>query len=136
MLGSVRYHIRIDAPAELVWSIVGDPASIASWFPDFEASSVEGTTRTMTAASGLSFDEELLVVDGILRRVQYSLNLPIMSFHRGTMDVLDLGDGTSVVVYATDADPRIMALVIGSATQRALEEIKVQAEAAATREDS
>lgn len=136
MLGSVRYHVRINAPASLVWSIVGDPASIADWFPDFESSSVVGTTRTMTASSGLTFDEELLVVDGLLRRIQYSLNLPIMSFHRGTMDVLDLGDDTSAVVYATDADPRIMALVIGSATQRALEEIKVQAEAAVSKEAS
>jgi uncharacterized protein YndB with AHSA1/START domain len=136
MLGSVRYHVHIDAPVDVVWGIVGDPAAIAGWFPDFESSSVEGTTRTMNATSGFSFTEELLVVDPLLRRVQYTLDLPIMAFHRGTMDVLDLGDDTTVVVYATDADPRIMALVIGSATQRALGEIKDQAEAAVSKEAS
>ena len=39
----------------------------------------------------------------------------------GTIDVIDLGDGTCLVVYATDADPATMALVIGGAAGSALE---------------
>ncbi len=39
-------------------------------------------------------------------------------------DVLDLGDGTSVVVYAADAQPATMALVIAGAAGNALEHLR------------
>ena len=48
--------------------------------------------------------------------------------HLGTVDVIDLGDGTCLGVYSTDALPDVMALVIGGATGDALENIKALAE--------
>jgi hypothetical protein len=53
----------------------------------------------------------------------------MVSVHRSTLDVLDLGDGTCVVVYAADADPRTMALVIAGAAAGALDELKRMMEA-------
>ena len=44
----------------------------------------------------------------------------------GTIDVIDLGDGTCLVVYPTEADPRTMALMIGGGTAGALDELKRQ----------
>lgn len=67
-------------PADEVWAVVGDPATIHHWFT-------------------------------------------------GTIDVHDLGDRTSLVVYATDADPDTLALVIGGATGAALRELRDQVEA-------
>jgi len=52
----------------------------------------------------------------------------VIRHHRGTIDVVDLGDGTSLVTYATDADPRTMALTIAGATAGALAELKRQME--------
>ena len=40
----------------------------------------------------------------------------MFTYHRGTIDVIDLGDESCLVVYSTDADPRTMALTIGSGT--------------------
>ncbi len=68
--------------------------------------------------------EEILVNDRVQRRFQYRITASIFNYHRGTIDVLDLGDDTCVVVYSTDADPRTMALTIGSATAGALDELK------------
>ena len=130
MIGSIRHQITIDRSADDVWRLVGDPPRLSEWFPDFISSTVEGSTRTVTSASGISIDEELLVVDSILHRLQYRLELPIVTFHRGTIDVIELDEAKSLVVYATDADPRIMAMVIGSATARALREAKRQLEGA------
>jgi hypothetical protein len=48
----------------------------------------------------------------------------MFSFHRGTIDAIDLGDGTTLVVYATEADPRTMALVIAGGTAGALDELR------------
>ena len=88
MLGAVRYSSEIARPADDVWAMVGEPARIGDWFPDFASATVEGTTRTIVTKSGMTFDEELLIVDPILRRLQYRLDLPIISFHRGTIDVI------------------------------------------------
>ena len=67
----------------------------------------------------------------IQRRFQYRITAPIFRHHRGTIDVIDLGDGTCLVVYSTDADPRTMALIIGGGTAGALDELKRQMEPAA-----
>jgi hypothetical protein len=41
-----------------------------------------------------------------------------------TLDVIDLEDGTSLVVYSADADPSTMALVIAGAAGNALEHLR------------
>jgi arylsulfatase A-like enzyme len=72
--------------------------------------------------------EEILVNDPVQRRFQYRLDLPIVQHHRGTIDVIDLGDDTCVVTYQTDCDPRTMALTIGGGTAGALDELRRQME--------
>ena len=68
--------------------------------------------------------EEILVNDDVQRRFQYRITAPMFTHHRGTIDVIDLGDDTCLVVYSTDADPRTMALIIGGGTAGALDELK------------
>lgn len=120
----MRREVRIARPAADVWALVGDPARLHEWFPGFVATAVDGMHRIATTASGLPLPEEILTVDPILRRFQYRLVAPIVQHHLGTVDVFDLGDGTSLVAYATDAEPQAMALVIGGATGAALAELR------------
>lgn len=126
--GSVRHHVRIDRSADDVWALVGDAARLHEWFPGIVSCTVDGTTRIITLGSGLPMPEEILVNDPVARRFQYRITAPLFSYHRGTIDVLDLGDGTCVVVYAADADPRTMALTIGGGCAGALDELKRQME--------
>jgi hypothetical protein len=127
-LGTVRHYVRIERPAADVWSLAGDPARLHEWFPGIVSCSVEGNTRVIVLGSGLPMPEEILVNDPIQRRFQYRITAPLFVHHRGTIDVLDLSDGTCVAVYATEADPRTMALTIGGASASALEELKRQME--------
>ena len=129
-LGSLRHEIRISAPADAVWERVNDAARLNEWFPGMIECTLDGNRRTITLASGMKMPEEILVRDSIERRLQYRITAPIFAFHRGTIDVIDLGDGTCEVVYSTDADPRTMALLIASGTRRALAELKRQMESA------
>ncbi len=122
-MATVRRELRIHQSADAVWAVLGDPVTIAEWFPGIASATVDGTTRVITTASGLPMPEEILVNDPILRRFQYRLDAPIAEFHRGTIDVFDLHDGTCLVSYATDAVPDAMALIIGGATGPALEGI-------------
>lgn len=119
--GSVRRQVRIRRPADEVWALLGDPARIPEWFPGIVDATVDGTSRTVTTGSGLPMPEEILTNDGIQRRFQYRISAPIVREHLSTLDVHDLGDGTSLAVYSADADPNTMALIIAGAAGSALE---------------
>jgi uncharacterized protein YndB with AHSA1/START domain len=122
-LGSIRHEVRVRRPADEVWALVGDPTRLPEWFPGIDACTVDGSTRVITLGSGLPMPEEILVVDPVQRRFQYRITAPMFRHHRGTIDVIDLGDDTSLVVYSTEADPRTMALTIGGGTAGALDEL-------------
>jgi hypothetical protein len=128
MLGSFRHEIRITRSADDVWARVSDAAALHEWFPGIIACTVDGTTRVITMGSGMPMPEEILVNDSSQRRFQYRITAPLFQHHRGTIDVIDLHDGTCLVVYSTEADPRTMALVIAGGTNDALKELKRQME--------
>lgn len=122
--GSVRRHVRIDRPAGDVWTIVGDPARIAEWFPGIESATVEGSTRTITTGAGMPMPEEILTNDPLQRRFQYRITAPMFREHLSTLDVIELDEGSCLVVYSADADPATMALVIAGAAGNALEHLR------------
>ena len=122
--GSVRRQVRIARPPADVWAIVGDPARLPDWFPGIVDAKVEGTSRVITTASGMPMPEEIVTNDPLLHRFQYRITTGLLREHLSTIDVLDLGDGTSLVVYGVDADPGTMALVIGGAAGNALEHLR------------
>ena len=128
--GSVRRQVRIARPPDEVWAIVGDPARIQEWFPGIESSTVDGTTRVIVTGSGLPMPEEIVTDDPLQRRFQYRITAPMIREHLSTLDVLDLEDGTSLVVYSADADPSTMALVIAGAAGNALEHLRTTMEGA------
>lgn len=128
--GSVRRHVRIARPADEVWALAGDPARLHEWFPGIVATTVDGSTRTVTTESGLPIPEEIVTVDPLQRRFQYRITAPMFREHLSTLDVLDLGDGTCVAAYAADAVPSVLALVIAGAAGNALERLRVLMEGA------
>ena len=122
--GSIRRHARIRRTAAEVWDRIGDPARIQEWFPGIESSTVDGASRVITTDGGLAMPEEIVTNDPLQRRFQYRITAPMFREHLSTLDVLDLDDGTCVVVYAADADPSTMALVIAGAAGSALEHLR------------
>ena len=130
MRASVRRSVRIDRPADEVWALVGDPARIAEWFPGIVSATVDGTTRVVTTGAGIPMPEEIVTNDALQRRFQYRITAPIVREHLSTLDVHDLGDGTSLAVYAADADPATMALVIAGAAGNALENVRTMLQGA------
>ena len=128
--GSVRRHVRIACPPAEVWARIGDPARIQEWFPGIESSTVDGTTRVIVMGSGIPLPEEILTNDPLQRRFQYRITAPMFREHLSTLDVLDVGDGTSLVVYSADAIPATMALVIAGAAGNALDNLRTMMEGA------
>ena len=128
--GSVRRQVRINCPADQVWGLIGDPLRIPEWFPGITDAAVNGTMRVITTGAGIPIPEEIVTKDDLQRRFQYRITGPMVKQHLSTLDVLDLGDGTSLVVYAADADPSPMALIIAGAAGNALEHLRTLMEGA------
>lgn len=128
--GSVRRQVRINRSAADVWGEIGDPARVAEWFPGIDAATVDGTTRVIVTGSGMPMPEEIITNDPLQRRFQYRINAPMFREHLSTLDVLDLGDGTCLVVYSADANPATMALVLAGAAGNALEHLRTTMEGA------
>jgi hypothetical protein len=133
-MASIRREIRIDAPVDDVWPLVGEPGRIHHWFPGIVDCTVEdtedGVVRTVTLGTGITLEEHVVTNDPIARRFQYRIVGGVFREHLGTVDVIGLDDTTCLAVYSTDALPDVMALVIGGATGVALENIKSLAEEA------
>lgn len=128
--GSVRRQVRIKRTPADVWALIGDPARLPEWFPGITEAVVDGTSRVITTGAGLPMPEEIVTLDHLLRRFQYRITAPMFVEHLSTLDVLDLEDGTSLVVYGVDAVPATLALVIGGAAGSALEHLRTLLEGA------
>jgi hypothetical protein len=122
--GSVRRQARIARTPDDVWAVVGDPARVHEWFPGIVDCTVDGSTRVIITGSGIPMPEELVTIDPLLRRFQYRITAPMFREHLSTIDVYDLGDGTSLVAYGVDAEPSTMALLIGGAAGNALDHLR------------
>ena len=122
--GTVRRHVRIARSPEEIWPYIGDPARLPEWFPGITSATVDGSTRVITTGAGLPMPEEIVTNDAIQHRFQYRITAPMFREHLSTLDVIDIGDGTSLVVYAADAQPSTMALVIAGAAGNALENLR------------
>lgn len=123
-MATVRREVRVARPPGEVWALVGDPRRLHEWFPGVVDTVVDGDDRTITLASGIPMPEKIVTVDDVARRFQYRVTSPLFRSHLGTIDVLDVGDGTSMVVYGTDAEPAVLALVVGGAAGAGLRNVK------------
>ena len=123
MRGTIRRQVRINCSPDKVWELVGDAARIPVWFPGIVSAEIDGDTRTITTGSEIPMAEQFWA-DPLQRRFQYRITGGLFREHLSTLDVIDLGDGTCLVVYGVDADPNTMALVIGGAAGNALEHLR------------
>lgn len=112
-MATIRSHARVQRTADDVWKVVGDPARIIEWFPGVTAVTVEDDLRTLTLASGLPIREQIVTLDPRMRRFQYRILGPLpVTYHLGTMDVIDDGEPGCLLVYSTEIVPEPMAFVL------------------------
>ncbi len=140
-VGSIREHVIIEVPPDLVWSRIADVENNSSWFTSLQTSwcDLDNATgrpvRMVVGGTGLAMTEDIIRVDSVQRRLQYRLRpIGFITHHLATIDVLDVTDltgaPTSMVVYSTELSPAPLAVAFGGATRQALDTLKTQTEAA------
>lgn len=132
-MASVRREVIIERPADVVWQqIGGDPTAMARWFPGVVSASLEepgdGEIRRISTVRGFEIPEAIVLNDAVLRRFQYRIVAPMFREHLATVDVIALDEQRSMVIYGTDAEPGVFALVIGGAAGEGINELKRQLE--------
>ena len=132
-MASVRREVIIDRPVDVVWQqIGGDPTALGGWFPGVVSvrldEAAERPTRIIETRRGFPIPEEIVLNDSTIRRFQYRITAPMFRHHLATVDVIAVDDHRSMIVYGTDAEPAVFALVIGGATGVAIDELKRQLE--------
>ena len=130
-MATVRHHVVVGATADRAWQLLGDPSRVAEWYPGITGCTIEGSTRTVMLGSGLEMPEEIVTVDELQRRFQYSLRVPVVRHHLSTIDVLELDERHCCCVYGVDAEPAVMALLIGGNAGDGLVRAKALLEGAA-----
>jgi uncharacterized protein YndB with AHSA1/START domain len=129
-MASLRSTARIARPADEVWKVVADAAGISAWFPGIEHATAADGTRSCTLAGGHELHEDVVNVDGELRRFQYRITggMPV-DHHLGTVDVLEDGQN-SLVVYSTEITPDELADMIGPSIEGGVQGLKAHLEGA------
>jgi hypothetical protein len=127
-MATMRYHTKIDRPADEVWALVADVGGLADWFPGVETCTLHGDVRTV-ATMGIEVDERIVVSDPALRRLQYTIvgGPMVPEHHLATIDVLEDGDG-SLLVYSCDVSPDSLADLFAPIYSSATDAIKAQVE--------
>jgi len=101
--------IRINAPPEVVWAVVGDYNGSPRWLPLVERSEIvvgknnrDGAIRLITRRDGTKVTERLLDHDSQEMRMAYTyVDGAIMaSDYFPVISVKDAGDGTSIVEWS------------------------------------
>jgi len=98
----IATSIKLNAPADTVWGIIGDPAGLADWHPAIatsEAHTHEGSpARVCTLGDGAKLLEKIDAHDDAAKQYTYSIvesPLPLKSY-RSTIGVRDAGGGCEV----------------------------------------
>ena len=120
---TARQSIRINAPPQAVWAVVGDFNGSPRWLPLVERSEIVlgtnnqvGSIRLITRRNGTKVTERLLDRDPQSMRLAYTYvdGAVMASDYFPVLSVTDAGDGTSIVewsahfrrlAYATDPPP-------------------------------
>ena len=116
----VRREAVIAADPDAVWAIVAAAERQAEWFPGVVTSTVKDDVRTVVAASGAIFLEEILAIDDDTRCFEYRITGPLhLDHHRWLITVQDDPGGTRVV-YEQELEPKALAYVLDGALGDAL----------------
>lgn len=119
---SMRTQAVLDHPAEEVWTVVRDIGAICEWFPAMTGSRTVPGGRVVILSDGSMLEEEIVTLDDDLRRLQYRIrggDLPVKA-HLGTVDVIELAQSRSLLVYGTDLEPAELAAAFDSAITEAV----------------
>ena len=124
-MATFRYHLQLNHSADAVWDLIADAGNVSSWFPLVKTSVANGGQRHLTLQDDTPVVEDIITTDAAQRRFQYAISgggIPVES-HLSTVDVIEVTDGSTLVVYSVELEPEPLLAVLGPAVEAAVQNI-------------
>ncbi len=106
-MAQVKVTHELNATADHIWSLIGDPAEISTWHPAIATSQVANKQRNCSLADGGEISEEILNHDDNARTYTYRIvdsPLPIRDYV-STLSVEPGRTGGSSVTWEAEFEP-------------------------------
>ena len=106
-MASIRKEIVVDAPVEHVWDAIRDIGSVHTRLARgfVRDTRLEGDSRLVTFANGLTVRERIIDIDDAARRLAYSAGEWQATHHHATFQVFPDGRQRSRIVWIADLLP-------------------------------
>ena len=113
-MASIHKEFTVAAPAQQVWAAFRDIGAIHTRLArDFVVDTqLEGDSRRVTFANGMSVRERIVTIDDDARRLAYSAYDWQATHHHASFQVFDEGGSRSRVVWIADLLPDELAPVV------------------------
>jgi hypothetical protein len=125
-MASIRHDIAIAAPADAAWDAIRDVGAVhrrlASGF--VTDTRLEGETRLVTFANGVTVRELIVDCDDASRRLAYSVQGGTARHHHATLQVFPDGPARCRLVWIADLLPAEAAGPIGAMMARGAEAMR------------
>jgi hypothetical protein len=107
-MASIHEQLVVEAGPDEAWEAlrrVGDAHKLFA--PVLVDGQLDGDTRIVRFANGMVVHERILDVDDERRRVAYTvLDVPGMTYHHASMQIVDAGPGRCLFLWITDFLPQ------------------------------
>ena len=109
-MASIHHEVAVEVGVDKAWAAlrrVGDAPVLFA--PVLVGGEIEGDVRTVRFANGMVVRERILAVDDERRRVAFTaLDVPGMTYHHSSMQVVEVGNGRCRFIWITDFLPQEM----------------------------
>jgi Polyketide cyclase / dehydrase and lipid transport len=109
-MASIHHEVPVEVDVEKAWAAlrrVGDAPVLFA--PVLVGGEMQGDTRTVRFANGMVVRERMLDVDDERHRVSFTaLDVPGMTYHHSSMQVVEAGNGRCLFIWITDFLPQEM----------------------------
>jgi hypothetical protein len=132
-MASIHHEISVRLDAARAWQAlraVGDAHKLFS--PVLVDGRLDGDTRTVRFATGMTVRERILDVDDQRQRVAYTvLDGPGMAYHHASMQIVESGAGQCTFIWITDFLPADLRATLLPLIEEGTRAIKANLEGAA-----
>lgn len=130
-MASIHKEIAVDIGAEKAWGALRKVGEVHRLFaPVLAGAELADDSRTVRFANGLVLHERILDVDEGRRRVAYAAtDVPGMTYHHASMQVVDAGPGRCRFVWTTDFLPPEVGANIAPLIEQGTNALKANLEA-------
>jgi hypothetical protein len=118
-VASNRVQVDTRAPLAKVWAVVRNIGALhTELVPGFVIDTqveLDGSARLVTFAHGTKLREPIITIDDEMKRLAWSADSPNFRHYNSSVDVIDLGNGMTRVVWTSDFLPETLAPQMRSA---------------------